>query len=518
MNNTEELLKRVLLNMKYDSRKTLSEQIMGDEVTVSAKSSSNSKQTIRSFEGNPELKNRKIIDCKTGQQYISSNFTIESSFTPTSATEWFNSQNKLVEENKVNSLSACKYYVTILVDQQKRGVGDYSNITPPDPFKNNLSPDEFETQNNQFTNKLKTINYDDKVNECITSSFAAYNSKPVGCTTIFRYFSKYLEDQGNKDPFISVNYMKDSWFLTEYKKWEQNKDYTPKAPFLMDETAKYWSVYNGKRENVINIGDFNLDTSKDNLTQVSSNASDEFDITNELPLTNDEKMQMMDTPIDSSGEFKGGKYICKKPNVQFVNLRTGPGVNEDSGYFDPTDNFINWGGDEIVGKYITKQNQTPAKQQSSGTLGGTYKDESLVKFYKNLTNNDIKNIISHLEKKGMANKIFWKDTTIKDALSKKNTREGVLSMLVGSPNNKELLPEDVYKKLPGKFKSYTWYKVEFLKPVYDSHEGDSYKEGWVRSDNVKFCEKTTNANSETNYNNELLKRVPIKPLKDPMVK
>jgi hypothetical protein len=52
--------------------------------------------------------------------------------------------------------------------------------------------------------------------------------------------------------------------------------------------------------------------------------------------------------------------------------------------------------DEIVGKYVTKQNQTPSKQQSSGTLGGTYKDESLVKFYNNLTNNDISKIIYSL--------------------------------------------------------------------------------------------------------------------------
>jgi hypothetical protein len=91
-------------------------------------------------------------------------------------------------------------------------------------------------------------------------------------------------------------------------------------------------------------------------------------------------------------------------------------------------------------------------------------------------------------------------------------------MLSTTNTNQENLPKKIYDRLPGKFKTYLWYKVEFLKPVYDAHEGDTYKNGWVREDNVKFCEKTTNDNSETNYTNELLKRVPIKPLKDPNVK
>jgi hypothetical protein len=501
MKNADEILKKILLNMRYDSSKSLKEQSMEDEVVVSAKSNSN-KKINRTFEGNPVLENRIVIDCKTGQQYVSTNFSIETSFTPLSGTEWFNWQNKLVEENKVNSLTACKYYVTILVDQQKRGVGNYKNITPPNTFKDNLNP----------------INYDEKVNECILSSYAAYNAKPKNCSTSIRYFSKNLESQGNNNPFINVNYMKDSWFLTEYKKWEQNNDYTPKAPFLMDQTSKYWSVSNGKRENIINIGDFKLDTDKSNLTQSSSNGSSEFDISNELPLTNDEKTEMFNTPIDSNGEFKGGEYICKKPNTQFVNLRTGPGVNEDSGYFDPTDNFINWGGDEIVGKYITKKRQNPASTQSSGMIGGVYVDEDLKKFIKSITNQDIKDIISHLETKGIANKKYsdLDNLTIKDVI--KRNKDYAVKMLSTTNTNQENLPKKIYDRLPGKFKTYLWYKVEFLKPVYDAHEGDTYKNGWVREDNVKFCEKTTNDNSETNYTNELLKRVPIKPLKDPNVK
>lgn len=492
MKNADELLKRILLNMRYDSSKTLNEQSIGDEVTVTAKKTNyfDISPKLKTTEGNTELDNRKVIDCKTGEQYISNNFTIEITFKPLSTSEWVEMQNGLLKENKVNSLTACKYYSTILVDHQKRGVGDYLNKS-----------------------QTNITDYDKKVEECITASFAAYNAKPDGCSNIIKYFSKSLENQGNKDPFIKIQYMMDSWFLTEYKKWGQDKDYTPKSPSLMSQTAKYYTIRNGKRDSVVNIEDFKLDSSEDNLTQGLSNASSEFDLSTELPLTNDEKMEMFNTPIDRNGEFKGGNYICKKPNVQFVNLRTGPGVNEDTGIFDPTDNYINWGGDEIVGKFITQKRQTPASVNV---------EEKLKKFIGSLTKSDIKNILKHLENKGWANEKLYPTakTTIKQDLLSNNSGiiNFALSTIIKSPKNKELLPPEIYKKLPGTQKQYLWYKVEFLKPIYDAHEGDTYKEGWVREDNVKFCEKTTDPNSETNYNNELLKRVPIKPLKDPTVK
>ena len=61
-----------------------------------------------------------------------------------------------------------------------------------------------------------------------------------------------------------------------------------------------------------------------------------------------------------------------------------------------------------------------------------------------------------------------------------------------------------------------WYQVEFLNLQSDIHEGGiQYKYGWVREDNVGFCKKPSDSESQTNYTTEFLKRVPIKALADP---
>ena len=79
MSNENDILKRILLNMRYDSSMTLTEQPVSTkpEVTVTAKKQSDIQpKKPRSIEGNPSLDGRKIVDCKTGKEYILSRLEI----------------------------------------------------------------------------------------------------------------------------------------------------------------------------------------------------------------------------------------------------------------------------------------------------------------------------------------------------------------------------------------------------------------------------------------------------------
>jgi len=163
MNNMEDILHRVLLNMRYDSRKTLSEQDRTEKgvVTVTPKTSNQ-----KTEEGNLDLKNKKIKSCIDGEEIVSPNFSDIVQFESIGTNDWFNSEMKKLNQNKTNNISACKYYVSILVDQQKRKVGDF--VFP-------------ENANN-------IINYDKKLEECLGATFASYNARPKACTNEFTYF------------------------------------------------------------------------------------------------------------------------------------------------------------------------------------------------------------------------------------------------------------------------------------------------------------------------------------------
>jgi len=288
-----------------------------------------------------------------------------------------------------------------------------------------------------------------------------------------------------------------------------------------------WGYYSKIGDKLVkkNFGDFKLDTEKSEIgvDQIGSYGK-VLTLTPELPLTKDELSVISTNPISTSGEYIGdGKYVCKKSNVQYINIRSTAGVNEDTGIFDPTDNYINWVSEDIVGEYVSEKRQSPAVSQSSGLLGGTYKDKDLTKFINSLSKKDINDIISHLENKGIANqKLYTKpdgtDETVKDGL--KNNKDYTITLLVTTKTNQENLPKNIYNRLPGKFKTYLWYKVKFITPIeYRGGENidnksNEIKIGWVRSDNVEMCKKPSDEGSQTNYRNELLKRMPMKPLKD----
>jgi len=499
------ILKKILLNMRYDSSMTLNEQQvynqMSPEVTITAKKKSNQiTKTPRSIEGNSNLNDRKIVDCKNGKEYVSPNFSSVRVFKSQSVEEYINQQKTLLSTNKTNELSACRYYVTIIKNQISKKIGIYSK-----PNQDQITQDQINTP------------FEDLVYNCINSSYLVSQNKPEGCTVSFSYFSKALESQGSKNPFYNVSLASTDWFLTEYKKYQTDNNYTPQGPYLIRSNISYSYTDQGNIKK-FNIEDVKLNSTESKNLELETSASGGFDLKLELPLTNDEKMLIDQSPISQNNEFIGGEYICKKPRVSYVNLRTTNEVNDDTGYFDPTDNFISWSNDEIVGKYIKQKRQKPVSPYDNGQLRD---DNELKKFFSDILNSDIefKNLINHLNTKGFLDWLApgFKGKTIKDVLLTGNKKQKEYILAMGLNNSTNFYPENLYKKIPKKYKNMLWYNVEFLKPLSDIHEGGiNYKQGWVREDNVEFCKKPNDAKAETNYENEFLKRVPIKPLADPV--
>lgn len=500
MNNTEDILKRILLSMKYDSSKTLSEQPVSTipPITVTGEKKSDKTPKKKSSEGNQNLVGRTIIDCKTGKQYVSPNFSNVVPYKNKSTSEYIQQQQDLLKQNKANELTACNYYVQIIKDQITKKTGIYTK-----PSEDKIIQDQIKTP------------FEDLVYYCINNSYLVAQNKPKGCTMSFSVFSKALENTGNQNPFYEIYLTYTSWFLTEYKKYQADNNYTPQAPYLIRSDMSYSYTDQGKVKK-IDIDDLNLDTESKKLS-MDSTAIGGFDLASHLPLTNDEKFLISQSPVSQNNEFIGGEYICLKQGLNYVNLRTTNEVNDDTGIFDPTDNFINWSSDEVVGKYLSQKRQQPVSPFYNGQIRD---DSTLLKFFKNITGSktELNKLINHLDSKGVSNEPVpgFGGKTIKDVLLTGNQAQKNYILGMGINNGINFYPKDLYKKLPKKYKNMLWYKVEFLNLQYDIHEGGiGYKYGWVREDNVQFCKKPSEIDSQTNYTVEYLKRVPIKPLVDP---
>lgn len=460
--------------MRYDPKKTIKEQ------------SSISNNTKKSDPGNYSLDERKLISCVDGSEYVSPNITIVNKFEPSTSQEWTDWNTRKLSENKPNALTACKYQATIKV-QQKR----------------------------------TEFSYDDEVINCINFSYQSYNNKPMFCAIQFSVYDKSLDDGSAKTQadvkklFKEVFLTSDDWFRYEYGKYQQNNNYYTREPYETSFMVKNYNVWDGTRYTpfvMTSIIDgekgINIDREK---TSVSVDVDQHF-----LPLTNAEKGQFNDIPLTKNDEFKNsGKYICKNSDKSMVNLRTSSEVNTDTGLFDPTDNYINWSGDEIIGKYMSEVKQKPYYSIDTHTLfGSELSEQDYRKWYQHILRINPSNLPEFT--KTMVQRAGGGGFSIKDMFTKSTDYNEVTWDLVMSPNFKDLMPKEIYNKLPGSRFEQTWYKVEFLKPYKDQTDGQTYDNGWVRSDNVNFCLPPTDKDSQTNYRMEYFKRLPMKPFKDPI--
>ena len=459
MNNAEDILKKILLNMRYDPKKTIKEQ------------SSISNNTKKSDPGNYSLEGRKFISCVDGSEYVSPNITIYEKHEPYTSQKWMDWNNRLLSENKPNALTACKYQSTIKV-QQKR----------------------------------TTLSYDDEVINCINFSYQSFNNKPMFCA---KHFSLLVLEDGSdnikENDFKDVWLTSEDWFTSEYKKYTEDNSYQTKEPFETLFYVKSYNEWNGKKYTpfvMTSIIDGEKGVNIEKIATGNLFAEEKF-----LPLTNAEKGQFNDISLTKNDKFKNsGKYICKNSDKPMVNLRTSNEVNTDTGFFDPSDNYINWSGDEIIGEYLGEK-WSYIEWGTGSLMGGTTLNEKLEKWKKSLTDSDIQEIYKSLGGNVPEGKM-------------QSARSNLSSILNGTNDDEiqglSVIPKKYQDSIVKFNVSHKWYHVKFSKPYKDQTDDNTYDNGWVRSDNVDFCLPTTDKNAQTNYRLEYIKRLPIKPFKDPI--
>ena len=474
-----------------------------------------------------------LKSCKDGSEYTIFNGKVEL-FEPQTISEWWENEMELLNNGKENDISACKYYVTIIKEQQQKKEGDYREVQISDIDKSKMSKEEIESLSDNSKIKSEKIDFNKEVQACITLSYKAQNERPKGCHKSFNilqgettvYSNKDIPTKLDKWDSKTIKYLYTSWFTVEYKKWSKNKTgYTPRPPFDLYNQGQYFDI----TKQVPTSFDLNvLDNTKVKIgLQPTKGTLGKQDFINWLPLTDEEKSRLNENPITPDNKFKsGGNHICKKPNVNYVNLRSSAEVNDDTGMFDFSDNFVGWQTDEIIGEYIEEIKQKPIKfcQTGIGTLKCGKDDidflkkipkgvvDSLIKIYgyPKTSIPGVENPNMVYEQDGKGKKMRSTDYLL---LSQKY---GLVSQALRDGK----LPKEIYGYLPGRYKSLTWYKVRLNKPfgkpdTWNVRLPYSDQIVWVRSDNVEFCVSPDNQNSPRDYSTEFLKRVPVKPLLNP---
>jgi len=465
------------------------------------------KTTKLTDEGNTYLQDKKIKDCITGKEYISRNITPTEKFERAwTKDEWYGYNSRKLQRGETNDISACEYYAIILGYQWNNSLGMFKDKT----------------------NKIKP-NYDSDFTTCIGDTFTVTNQKPLGCTTKFSYFDNTQEFQGGSRLFTEVSITNPNWFATEYQKFRQDENYTTLPPSIVKGEKKYSFVVGGEVTQTIELDKLGINDSSDDetLTKKSMMYGQQKELTLELPLTDDEKNMLDSIPINQKGEFIGGEYVCKKTDAPLVNIRTTPEVNEDKGVLDPSDNYINWSSDEVIGKYIKYERKDPAIYvRNNGAPLNIFNDEQ---------GEELRLYIEKLKKdKGSYGAIIKYGLYSSNVPSELKTELGVYldsrfeeeyksyakhyaALVLTHPSNYNYLPKEVYDGLPETAKSQIWYNIELDKELLDMSEytDDYYKNGWVCGSVTKMCEKTSETTAETNYDMEVFKRMPMKPFANP---
>jgi hypothetical protein len=572
MKNLENIIKKVLSNVKKDSTKKTVTKQLGEQVNLRPDVLDKIKQVpnlpsdffdslklakLRTFEGNTGTfdEDDTILSCLDNKEYISPFYSSVVEWYEITQQSWYDWEMEKFNKGQDNDITACQWYVEILVKQQENGWGDYKDITPPDVFGDESvtkDMESFDVATQTFSKKMTKINYDEEFQKCAAAVYLTLKIPRVGCASSFRLYSLSLEEQGKQDPFLNIDLRSTSWFLTEYKKWTQNPEgYTPKSPAISGADWRY-RIQNdaGKPAQYFDFSEVSLDKKEFEVYKPNASKFSTDTFLTLLPLTNSEIARINGNPFDvATGNYKSvnpsekfplqtsettARYVCKKDNVTAVNLRTSAEVNEDTGFFDPYDNYVAWKSDEILGIYLGEKEQTKAPFITSGTLGGANIDEEYLEFLNNITKEDLKVWIKYLEDGGMADDLVdpsGENPHIKETLKeyltkwlntlKKGSRVGTYTFNAYQYNDFEnktgRVHPDIWKRFPNQFKPLLWYKIGLEKPYLDQSENtnDYYSVVWVRADNVEFCPAPDSKEASISYSGELLKRLPIRAFADP---
>ena len=373
MKNNEDILKKILLNMRYDSSKTLNEnnKVIGKRKNVLSEDdeylgqdnpniTTTTTKPVNNTDKPPRNSNAniftKIISCVDGQTFLAPASYVETKdkFEPWTPDQWYDAQQRKREKGKTNGLDACIYHTEILRQKEIRD-------TLKDP-NDSLSA--------WFQLKLAT---------CITNSVSALNYQPTGCDSRF-YISpeigeKLINVKGNIETQMMLVYLgTESWWRTfdgypAYSKFtEGNK--TGEFPLIKppweslnikNYAVKYYSgVYDIEIDKLKSITDMELLKDQDPLENTRYGAKN-LDIDKTLPYKDSEVAAMsQNNVINQDGTVKGVNYAintpwCLRDDVRLVNLRSSPGVNVDTGLFDIASlgpgwaNFVTWKSNKVVG-------------------------------------------------------------------------------------------------------------------------------------------------------------------------
>lgn len=475
--------------------------ILKPEVVVSQKSRDK-------VNGNPSLEYYRIISCVDGQTYIGgAGVDILQKKENESATEWLSGQKIKYEQGRDNWITACEYNADIKMLQGADSFG----------------------LDKEMTDNQKAVKKSELIDQCLSMCYNVRNNLPEGCATKFKL--KY--PSGNSNLVVLTS---DSWLRIDYKKWYDRKEkgdysYKVREPYVVYSNDFRYKLYDEGKWKTIDLKDV---TNKSEFeggmkASVTDGGQSKYDL---LPLTDKEKMEIQgNNPFYENNTLKQGEgqYICMKPDASQVNYRTSDEVNEDTGVFDPKDNWITWDTSDIVGKLLSTSLSVAPEWKDNSSIwtlflgGGVVQTEQGKKYESYLKSNSsklFKTIIPILY-------------SSKDGDQLANHLEQVFNSSEGSSRkNYELslgmraffhridlydqLPENIKKEINNTGIAKKWYKVELLYPIDDKTDpGKTYGVAFVAADTTEYCktnEQDKNKISNSNFDLESFKRAPMKNL------
>ena len=380
MKNNEDILKKILLNMRYDSSKTLNKNnkvirkrknvLSEDDEYLDQGSptiTTTTTKPVNNTDKPPRNTNNqiftKIKSCVDGETFLApfSSVQTEDKFEPYTPDQWYAVQQREREEGKTNGLDACIYYTEIIRQKEIRN-------TLKDP------------------NDSASAWFQKQIADCITNSVSALNYQPTGCDRKF-YISweigeKLINTIGNTKQMMLVYLGTQNWWSAfngypAYSRFTKG-DKTGEFPLITSPweslsirnyAVKYESkVYNFDIKKLESITDEELLKKQDqDPLQNEKYGSKKLDIEKTLPYKDSEVAAMsQNNVVNQDNTVRGVDYTtsspwCLRDGVTMVNLRSSPGVNIDTGLFDVGslaggwNNFVAWKSNKVVGSDTGKR-------------------------------------------------------------------------------------------------------------------------------------------------------------------
>jgi hypothetical protein len=480
MKNLE--LKSVLEDILKIQTKFLNEDD-GDEVVVNIKNKKRRKDRLSPEEqekrreeikksGNSNLDYHTMLSCSNGQTYVSPKIDYVQENVKIASSEWLAEQKRLEKENKVNYFTACDYQARIMKNQ----------------------------------NRLGDKTQDDTFFDCLTLCYSILQSLPEKCANTFKF-------KKSENEILTVSLGIGNWWYQEYERYMNDNTYKTEDPWktISKKSYSYWDGSTYQKFDFSNISK----TEDQDLEQTIAAFGDKTEMEMFLPLTDVEKGVLGENPFSEEGEFKEkGTQICKKPTSEKVNLRSTAGVNEDTGFFDPTDNYITWVSSDHLGTLLEKKFMWRGQPINPNT---GYLNDRIQKFLNKYKPAYLPK--SEGGKSPLTNPQDYKLLNIFKSIAPNANFKTELDLInffiTFTPLNFSKYPKDFQEDILKSKLGEIWYKIKTSKSFKDLTDNEEYDTVWVSSQTTEPCQTKNPEKAQTDYDVELLKRAPIKALKVP---